>query len=103
QETGFDNCEAGYTCFQDVCTEICTRGATETCAMPEEQNCGRFEGLFDEFEEFGVCVPACDPVGQDCEAAAQGCYFDRARGEAICADVPEQAVELTQDDACYGP
>jgi hypothetical protein len=74
---GVDDCAAGTLCRDGVCTRICELGSSEC-------SCVRFSGFFDDNETIGLCVPSCDPVGQDCPAG-QGCYL-ASEPLAMCAD-----------------
>jgi hypothetical protein len=64
---GIDDCAAGSLCRDGVCTRICAVGSGEC-------NCSRVSSLFTDQDDIGVCVPSCDPIGQDCPAG-QGCYI----------------------------
>ncbi|MCP4446283.1 MAG: hypothetical protein GY811_13200 [Myxococcales bacterium] len=114
-ETGFDDCVAGYTCINSVCTEICDVGPPDGCradgeAFGEGSYCTLYEGLFTD--TIGVCVAGCNPVDDsvadgaisnaDC-TGSEGCYLNTSRGVAACAGVPADSAEVTQNEDCHGP
>jgi hypothetical protein len=106
EETGFDNCAAGYHCLNGICTEICSRnGTTDTCANTAMMNCVEFANLFDDIDDafLGLCTLACDAVAQDCPDAEDGCFLSLVTSEASCADVPTGSTTKIQDSPCFGP
>ncbi len=113
-ELGYDNCAAGSHCSNGSCSEICNVGS-DTCRSGNEgpfegSYCTLFQGVFTD--SIGLCVAACNPVedtvvggsiaNNDC-AATEGCYLNATRGTAACSVVPAPAVDVTQNDDCYGP
>lgn len=113
--TGYDDCVAGNDCLNGVCTKICDVGPPDGCradgeAFGEGSYCTLYENLFTD--NIGLCVPGCNPVADtvmdgavinDSCGAGNGCYLNATRGVAACAGVPAPAVEVTQNEDCYGP
>ena len=99
ETTGYDDCAAGNLCLNEICRAICTI-EPDTCG--EGFACSSYINTFsdDTTENLGVCDPTCDPINQDCEDAAQGCYLQLFNGKATCARVATGAEELTQGDTC---
>ncbi len=64
QGTG-DSCAAGGSCFDGTCRAVCTT-VNDTCA--DTTTCVPINRL-----EYDLCLPACDPIAQDC-AGGLGCY-----------------------------
>ena len=59
-----DDCAAGGHCYRDICHQICADGAGG-CG---DGQCTNFVNL-----DFGICLPSCDPVMQNCPEGT-GCY-----------------------------
>jgi len=66
-EAGRDDCMRGLRCSAGVCKEMC-RVTPDSC--PAERYCAPLAGWF----EVGVCEPACDLFGDDCEEG-EGCFL----------------------------
>lgn len=97
QGMGYDNCQHGLECINNVCVPICTT-MPDSCG--KGQLCGLFTGLFSEFTNYGVCQPTCDPVAQDCMAAADACYLRFTDGKGLCAPPGTTATRKIQDQEC---
>lgn len=112
---GYDDCVAGYDCLQGVCTEICNNAGGDTCrtvdeAFGEGSYCTLYADLFSD--EIGLCVPGCSPTvdtvangtvtNTQC-GPGNGCYLNTGRGVAACSGTPASAVNVKQNDNCYGP
>ncbi len=101
--TGYDDCVAGFDCSGGLCTEICSQGPPDTCAVAGT-SCVQFENLFDDVEgDVGLCSPTCNAVTQDCDNTAEACYLQATIGTSTCANIPDSAVGKVQDNPCYGP
>ncbi len=66
-----DSCAAGGHCYIGECQDICTQVSPD-CA--DGFLCVSFVDI-----DYQWCLPACDPIAQDCpdtaEGATQGCYL----------------------------
>jgi hypothetical protein len=112
---GYDDCVAGFDCLRGVCTEICTRAGGDSCrAIDEPFGTGSYCTLFADLfsDEIGLCVTGCDPTDDTVAnstvtnamcGADNGCYINLGLGVASCAGVPAPAVNVKQNDDCYGP
>jgi hypothetical protein len=99
EETGYDNCAAGFLCLQGECVQICQRSGTgDNCVDGDNRNCLSLSDTFSEMElvmeNIGVCLPSCDPIGDatttpytNCPAS-QGCYIIPTTGQGSCGPVP---------------
>lgn len=98
EDTGFDDCAAGFHCLAGTCREICSSSPNSCVAFA----CSSYTDVFKDRPGTGVCAPYCDPVVQDCASATDGCYLNYVTGESICL-VPGPTEELHQDDPCLTP
>ncbi len=115
QTTGFDNCVAGYDCFQGICTEICA-GNPDSCRAADEEfgtgfSCAvNFENHFDD--TIGTCLAACNPVDDTALegvavnatcGAGSSCGLNSIDATTSCAGTPGPAATQTQNEVPYGP
>jgi hypothetical protein len=65
-----DDCDETSTCFEGICRSFCSGTA-------DNPSCADGFGCADEFGSvpFGVCLPTCDPLAQDCETETDSCYW----------------------------
>ena len=94
ETTGLDDCEAGLTCANAACAEICTV-APNSC--PTGEQCNVIAGIAD-LPDVGYCEPNCDPLQSphDCPDG-EACYVVVSQGTAMCMYI---AGEDTQGVAC---
>ena len=57
---GVDTCDFGSTCVIDVCRELCNP-VSGLCSQADH-----FCFVEEKLLPFGVCLPSCDPLQQDC-------------------------------------
>jgi hypothetical protein len=109
-QTGYDDCAAGLTCFggdTGTCEKVCDATAAGSCGATGA--CQAYADYFDDTAH-GFCVPSCDPVTQvrlsdsaeacgsaDPSAPTLGCYASYANSVLptafTCA--PAGAADLT--------
>jgi hypothetical protein len=91
-----DTCAAGAHCYENVCRPICAGGNTAQCT---NGNCIDFRDL-----EFSLCLPACNPLTQNCPDSANGdpqaCYL--LEPGPVCAGVYRDAAAGEPCDAANG-
>ncbi len=109
---GYNNCEAGLTCLDGICKDICVAFIPDSCRQPGDafgtgEYCGLHPDLFSNL--IGVCSPACDPTNDtvmdgtvtstDC-GAMQSCWIQESNGATVCVNHLIQASESTQNREC---
>ncbi len=114
QLTGYDNCTAGYDCFESQCRAICQR-APDSCDGTSQTDgalgeaCASLGGHLGE--NAGVCLPMCDPsletisdgiiLNPSCEFGT--CSLDISNGISTCSEAPPDAALATQNHAPISP
>lgn len=87
-------CSNGYFCDSGVCVNRCD----------DKNDC-----TIDSYDLLLGCTYTidqscpCNPVTQDCPAVDYACYLQAISGESSCAGIPSGAIDVLQDDPCYGP
>lgn len=119
QQTGYDDCVAGYDCFEGVCRSLCG-SSPDTCHTDSPsfgmgQNCANnFEDHFND--TVGVCLAACDPTidtietseGSDPAAVNPTCGIGASCGlnaftaQTSCSGTPAMSVTQTQNEVPFG-
>lgn len=112
---GYNNCQAGLSCREGLCSEICAIAGGDTCrdsdeAFGEGSYCTHSDDGFGN--EIGLCSAACDPtsdnlvgdnvVNSQC-GVDSGCYLHLGRGVAACGSVVGGAANKQQNETCHGP
>ena len=92
----YDNCKAGNTCITGSCLANCT---TQPDSCGDTAGCTLVEHLFDDYtqEMLGVCIPACNPVTQDC-TGGDACFLNLGNGKGAC--IPSDDTTHTQGQEC---
>jgi hypothetical protein len=101
--SGIDNCDATTMCFAvhpqtqlGTCVAFCQGTENNPICEDPSTSC-----LITNDGVIALCLPACDPLLQDC-ADAQGCYPGDDKGEFVCT--PDFSGEGGADgDVCTGP
>ena len=91
-----DTCVAGSYCDKGSCREICTM-APDSCASGT--SCVPFANLFTEYDNTGICLPRCDPMGHNC-GDATGCWLIVRSGASWCDNPAAGGIGKRQGDAC---
>ena len=71
-----DDCDANSMCYDGLCRSFCTGTADNPSCAPGF-GCTDGPGSV----PFGVCLPICDPLAQDCET--DSCYWQN--GQFLCS------------------
>jgi len=123
--TGYDNCQAFLECVFGECRPACQQvGATAAGTCEDGFVCQIFNGLYEDLptDDFGICIPSCDPVdgaaGDDTdgiqrdgadvtvnyapECGSLQCYMNLFDGIGVCSGSFEGAPDHDQDcgDSC---
>jgi hypothetical protein len=101
--SGIDSCDATTMCFAvhsdtqlGTCVPFCTGSAANPYCDDPSTTC-----LVTNDGVIALCLPACDPLLQDC-ADAQGCYPGTGFNEFVCT--PDFSRDGGSDgDTCGGP
>lgn len=114
QQTGFDDCTAGYACTQGICAEICHGAIESSCGSSPKTVFGEGEVCIVDIDErapsiyndYGQCVSACDPTSDtvidaevmniDC-GAGFFCDLTEDSTNASCARTREVVSDRTQN------
>lgn len=91
--SGLDDCDAASLCWN-----VDPDTGQGTCVAYCEQECANADLHCAEVNFFYLCLPACDPIAQDCPPAA-GCYPDR-RGFSC---IPRYFGSVGAGEACQDP
>lgn len=98
--SGVDNCELGAMCWgvdvmtnEGTCVALCTGTPMAPVCAPAGTSC-----VIENGGVLTLCLPACDPLLQDC-AAGDGCYL--VGDDFVCAPDASGAQGVDGDDCAF--